>query len=553
MSPSRDDDARLVHARWESLERERLPAVVSLRLLVREPGRPLTLRECIPPFLRWLLAVRGRSPLTARYYGESLRAFTLFCERAGLAEPAAVTEAEIETFVASFTARGCKPATAGRYLYALRSFWRYLMRERVVDRDVAATSYGSKVMRGLPTYLTLPEWRQLMTGLAGSRTTLGRRDHALIATLLYCGLRCAELATLRLEDLHLEAGWLRVVGKGRKTRDVPIPSTLARILTAYLAEVRPLLIRDPRPRLRHDLLKGDARRTGLTTPVAVEAGPYVFLHAGRQGRGVHYRREGRPLQTRTIYRLVTERTTAILGRRLSPHAMRHSYASRLRQAGGDPQLVQELLGHADLSTTMLYSHLNTDARLAEVEGLLGDGPRVLPGPGPTPHRADARLGPHAAIGARIRQIRQARCATQPGFARLVGSSDSTIKRAERGAFVPRLALLQRIAAVGHVTVDWILTGAGGAPVPSRPPMVAEPPEPFADLESEEAALMRRHMAEWGRKGGLKGGRARAKRLTAEARQAIATKGAHAKWARRRSRASATEPTPPSPSVPGGPA
>jgi hypothetical protein len=119
--------------------------------------------------------------------------------------------------------------------------------------------------------------------------------------------------------------------------------------------------------------------------------------------------------------------------------------------------------------------------------------------------------------------------------------------------VPRLALLQRIAAVGHVTVDWILTGAGAAPLPSQPPMVAEPPEPFADLESEEAALMRRRMAEWGRKGGLKGGRARATRLTAEARQAIATKGAHAKWARRRPGVSVTDPTPPSPTTSGGPA
>jgi site-specific recombinase XerD/DNA-binding XRE family transcriptional regulator len=435
----RPAEDRLIRTAWEHLERV-LPPVVSLRL--RRGDRPLTLRECVPVFLRWLVAVRGRSHLTAIYYAESLRAFIEFCEAFKQDAPRDVTEATIETYLAKLTAGGRKPATVNRALAALRSFCKYLLREQILDRDPAATSYGPRVTRPLPVYLTVPEWTRLLRKLRADPTLLGQRDHAIIATFLYCGLRVAELALVRVDQVRLEAGWLRVRGKGSKERDVPIPEALAPILRHYLAVVRPRLIATP----EH---------------------PYVFV-ANEQGwetwaghRMRRLRPPGTPLLTRTLHRIVRMRIAAILGRVISPHKLRHSYASRLRQAGGDLQLVQELLGHADLGTTMIYSHLATEARKNDVDRLLGRARWGVPETARQDgrrRRADAVVGPHVAVGDRLRAARQRGRLTIRDLAAKAKTGRATVLRAERGASLPRAGTLRRIAEALGVSMDWILTG-----------------------------------------------------------------------------------------------
>lgn len=426
------DDAQLVQSAWEALDRV-LPPMVSLRLF--RSDRPLTLRECVPVWLRWLLKTRGRSPLTVRYYAEDLRAFLDYCDGFSVQDPRAVSEAVIETYLAALTGRGLKPATVSRPLYALRSFFRYLLRERVVDRDPAATSYGPRVPRRLPSYLTVPEWRRLLRRLAADRSLIGQRDFALIATLVYCGLRVAEVATLRLDALRLDTGWLRVVGKGTKAREVPIPHALTPILQHYLATVR------------HQL-------------VAVPDSPYVFVANERGWRGVRGSvlrapRPGLPMRTRSIHRIVLTRGTALLGRRIYPHMLRHSYATALRRAGGDLQLVKELLGHSDIGTTMVYSHLGTEARREEVSRLLGRPPSE-PGLAGRRRRKDAQLSLHAAVGERLRQARRAAGLTVADLARKSGAGRSTIIRAERGGCLPSAMTLQRIARATGAEVGWIL-------------------------------------------------------------------------------------------------
>jgi len=168
------DDAHLVRTPWEQLDRV-LPPVVSLRLL--HLGRPLTLRDCVPPWLRFLLKTRQYSPLTVRYYAEDLRAFIVYCDGFGVTDPRAVSEAVIETYLAALTGRGLKPATVSRPFYALRSFFKYCLREGAVDRDHAATSYGPKKVRHIPRYLTVPEWRRLLRRLATDRSLIGQRAH----------------------------------------------------------------------------------------------------------------------------------------------------------------------------------------------------------------------------------------------------------------------------------------------------------------------------------------------------------------------------------------
>lgn len=230
--------------------------------------------------------------------------------------------------------------------------------------DPAATSYGPRIPKALPVYLTVPEWTRLLRKMRADPTLTGQRDYAIMATFLYCGLRCAELALLRRDQVRLEDGWLRVRGKGNKEREVPIPQALAPTLRQYLANVRPQLVAD-------------------------FANPYVFTPRERPWEvkpGQRVRpgadRRGEPLRTRTVYWIVTRRVAMILGRKLSPHKLRHSFATRFRRAGGDLQLVQELLGHADIGTTMVYSTLGRrrgEARWTACSAARNGGRRRMPG------------------------------------------------------------------------------------------------------------------------------------------------------------------------------
>jgi integrase/recombinase XerD len=408
------------------------PGVAMLR-------RPRTLADCIDPFLFWLGGVRGRRPLTLASYRRDLLCFAAFCREAGIEAPEAVRHQHIEFYLAWLQQAGRRPGTAARRLSTLRSFFTYLLREERVPRDPAAVAFGPKVPRRLPVYLTIPEQERVLAALARNRTLRGRRDHAAVATLLFAGLRADELVTLTRGQLDLETGILRVVqGKGGKDRELPIVPRLAAILRAYLTEVRPVLASQG------------------------EGNAYVFVPLRTHRRNGH--RTGRPaapLERRWLWRLVAGRVAAIVGKPLYPHALRHSFATRLRTRGADLALIQEALGHSEIGTTTIYAHLATPDRQAALSRLLG-APAPPPAgddpPPPRPRRCDAQPGPHAALGDRLRAVRHRLGLRQPDMAATLGVGRMTIARAERGLFVPRLATLQRIAELGGVSVDWLLRG-----------------------------------------------------------------------------------------------
>jgi site-specific recombinase XerD len=203
--------------------------------------------------------------------------------------------------------------------------------------------------------LTVAEQERLLAGLFEAPTPTGQRDAAMVATALFTGLRCEELVRLRLDRVSFDGGFLRVVGKGRKTREVPLIPRLAALLTTYLRAVRPALL-----------------------PMAA---PYVFPADRRPLGGRHWKTGGpvavrrdrpivRPLTTRGFFHVVRIRCAAILGRPVAPHMLRHSFASRLRAAGADLQLIQEILGHQSITTTTCYAHISTPLRTATVARLL---------------------------------------------------------------------------------------------------------------------------------------------------------------------------------------
>ena len=287
-------------------------------------------------FLTWLGFVRQRRENTVRSYGEDLKTFLLFCAGADLTKPGDVDFRHVEFYLGWLQMeRGLKPSSANRHLHALRTFWRWMIREGITTTNPALDVYPLPTQKKLPTYLTIPEQERLLTTLAADRSPMGLRDYALVATALLTGLRCSELSNLQLGHVDLEAGVLRVVdGKGRKDRELPVVPRLAAILRPYLETTRPAL------------LKGRPNR-------------YVFLRAAAR-RAWSLKYAGQPVGPKTIFYTIRRLAADVLHRPgAHPHMLRHSFASRLRENGADLQDIQEALGHAAITTTTMYAHLTT--------------------------------------------------------------------------------------------------------------------------------------------------------------------------------------------------
>ncbi|HEY3117081.1 MAG TPA: tyrosine-type recombinase/integrase [Chloroflexota bacterium] len=382
------------------MTRGREPRASSAKLVRLAPAsiarQGRTLPELVPSFLKWFQFVRRRSDNTVRSYGEDFKTFLEFCATASppLERPDQVDFRHIEFYMGWLQAhRGVKPQTANRHLHALRSLYQYLVREEIVTTNPAANCFMLRTQKKLPGYLTIPEQEKVLAVLAVARSLLGRRDYALVATALLTGLRCAELAALQVVHLDLEAGRLRVVnGKGGKDRELPIVPRLAAILREYLEDVRPQLVTRPLGNLRREgpgaswkLRQGKGRRgvvyRNLRTQSREEAeqrraellpvppAPFVFVNAHLTGAN-RVRRAGQALLGRSIWHLIHRAVVPIIGRPVHPHMLRHSFAHRLYERGGDLQLIQESMGHASINTTTIYTHLTTNRQRQELARLL---------------------------------------------------------------------------------------------------------------------------------------------------------------------------------------
>ncbi len=303
------------------------------------PGRPaLRLEAHVEPFFDYLRVVRNVSPNTIQGYANDLSQFFSFLEGR---EPArAVDHVTIRRFLGERRAAGDSTRTAARKLSALRSFFRYLCREGVLEDNPAAAVSSPRLDRRLPRYLHLEEVRRLLE--LPDRTPRGLRDRAVLETLYATGARIGELAGLDVDDLDFEGEFVRLTGKGRKERVVPIGSAARAALGEYLALARPLFLR-----------AGDRQ---------ADAG-------GRErtaARALFLNQRGGRLSVRGLRRIVDRYLARLaLDLRMSPHSLRHSFATHLLDAGADIRAVQEMLGHASLSTTQIYTHVS-QARIRAV-------------------------------------------------------------------------------------------------------------------------------------------------------------------------------------------
>lgn len=279
--------------------------------------------------LLWLAAEQGRSPNTLAAYRRDLLAYAAWLGARGRAVPE-VTEDDVVAWIGELRARGLAPSSVARSLVAVRSLHRFLAAEGRIAVDPAAAVDKPKVPRGLPKALSEEEVARLLAAPVGDEP-LPRRDRALLELLYGTGARISEAVGLSVGDLDLDASLVRLFGKGSKERIVPVGAHATRALVAWLGEGGREALVPARWRHRDD------------------AGA-VFLGA----RGGRLTRQG-------AWDAITRHGRRVgLAGRLSPHVLRHSCATHMLDHGADIRAVQELLGHASITTTQLYTLVSTE-------------------------------------------------------------------------------------------------------------------------------------------------------------------------------------------------
>jgi integrase/recombinase XerD len=294
---------------------------------------PQPFEHLVLDFLAYLEFERGLSRNTLEAYRSDLLQLGGHLQRTG-GDALALGHAELADFVATLAAGDddrppVKPATLQRKVACLRSFYRHLRRQNLIADDPTAHLKAPRQGRRLPQVLSRDEVGRLLEQPRGTEAP-ALRDRALLELMYACGLRASEAISLELGDVDLEAGILRARGKGSKERLVPIGSDAARALAVYLQRAR--------PRLAGDRME-----------------PRLFLNH----RGAGLTRQG-------LYKIVQRHArSAGLAAKMSPHTLRHTFATHLLAGGCDLRSLQEMLGHADIATTQLYTHLSAE-RLKDV-------------------------------------------------------------------------------------------------------------------------------------------------------------------------------------------
>ncbi len=292
-------------------------------------AEPHALNRLIDRFITYLLVEKGLSKATLESYSRDLLRYAAFLVRCGRPTVSEADTPLILKHLIELRAQGLGTRSRARHLVSLRGFYRFLAQENVLSADPSKLIDLPKVQLTLPDVLSVEEVRRLLNA-PQSRNPQGIRDAAMLEVLYAAGLRVSELVGLKLQDVHLDAGFVRVMGKGSKERVVPIGQYAREKLLFYLGKGRNLMLKN---------------RTS----------PFLFIA-----------RAGRPITRQGFWKLLRRYAEAAgLAKNITPHSLRHSFATHLLEGGADLRAVQVMLGHADIATTQIYTHVAND-RLREI-------------------------------------------------------------------------------------------------------------------------------------------------------------------------------------------
>lgn len=289
------------------------------------------MEDQIKDYMHFLIVEKGLAKNTIESYQRDLKNYSLYL--ANVEEISTfneVTRVNIVQFLGHLKDQGKSSKTVARHVASIRSFHQFLLREKSTDQDPTVHIETPKTERNLPRILSIEEVEALLEAPEES-TPLGMRDKAMLELLYATGIRVSELISLKMEDVHLTMGFVRCIGKGNKERIIPIGKTAMTVLEKYLENAR--------LKLRSDKHKDE----------------HLFLN--HHGKGLT--RQGFWKNLKALAK------KANIEKDLTPHTLRHSFATHLLENGADLRAVQEMLGHADISTTQIYTHV-TKTRLKDV-------------------------------------------------------------------------------------------------------------------------------------------------------------------------------------------
>jgi integrase/recombinase XerD len=287
------------------------------------------LHNWVDEYLNFLTVEKGASPNSIEAYSRDLNKYITFIRARGIDAPASVAPDDAIAYLESLRKSGLSAASMNRNLAAIRGFYKYLLRERKVDASPVAHIGLAKTWLKLPDTLNREEM-ELLLAQPGTASASAVRDKAMLELLYATGIRVTELITLSVNSVNWQVGYLTVFGKGGKERIVPVGKSAYGCLAAYLEQARPVLL------------------------------------AGRKSNVLFLNRSGKGLTRQGFWKIVRQYAQrAGLKKEIHPHTFRHSFATHLLEGGADLRSVQVMLGHADIATTQIYTHISRD-RLKEI-------------------------------------------------------------------------------------------------------------------------------------------------------------------------------------------